>query len=339
MEKGRKAARLAALLLTAAVFLTALGTISHARSRQLQRGGVTGQCNDLALPYIEENTRLRRQITQISARVETIERVGSRMTVNIFVQCGENLYLRCYPIAKRYDAACVFVITEGEMVGKEGCITLAQYDELLAAGWTAALSLPEDQQEAEKYLEELKGAFDRMERPLPDAVYLKSGEFTKERTEYLISKGFRTILHEYQEEYFEGFAFLMEGADDPVYIPYLYLAQNKKVFPDYERITSEGGCCGLATRRVVYNNEFEADGGADPLLDSTVSVMGNVFEVVVAEFDYQRSEAEYRQECYDSFVVLAEEKEKLREQIADLQAERKRLNKEIVKIFQAQLEL
>lgn len=339
MKIGRKTVRLAALVLTALLFVLSVGVICHAGGKQLRRDEMTREYNALASPYIEENTRLLRQINQLKARVETIERVGKRMTVTIFTQCDTNLYERCYPIAKRFDTACVFVISGERMVGREGCITLAQYDELLAEGWTAAIALPLDGEAAQRDLEVLKRAFEDLDRPFPDAVYLTAEQFTEENNEYLKAKGFKTFLHEYQDEYYEGFEPWMEHSDDPVYIPYLYLAQNKKVFPEYERITSEGGCCALATRKAVYPNEFEDTGFADSMLDLGISVLGNVFEVTVAEFGYQRSVEEYRAETYASFVELAKEKEQLKGQIADLQTERRRLSGKIVEIFSTQLDI
>lgn len=339
MKRRRNAASLVALLLTASVLLASLVTVGYAQEQQQKKDVATAEHNVLARPYIEDNVLLARQITALKARIEKIERVGTRMSVTIFTHCSDNLYQRCYPVAERFDTASVFVIGDQQMVGREGCITLSQYDELILKGWVAALKIPLQRQEAESYLSGIEGEFAALQRPMPDAVYLEEGQFSEETVTFLKEKGFKTFLHPYEKEYFEGFDPQMSTVDDPVYIPYLYLAQGKKVFSEYERITSDGECCALATRMVVYPYEMEKLDAADPMLDSVVGTIGNVFDVLVAEFAYHRTVADYRAETYASFVALAEEKAELNGQIETLKTRREENNGRITEIFRSELAL
>ena len=90
---------------------------------------------------------------------------------------------------------------------------------------------------------------------------------------------------------------------------------------------------------MVYAHEFGGQSGADPALDSVVGVMGNVYEVVVAEFGYHRTVKDYRAQTYRTYSDLAEEKAALMAQIMEIREERKRLNGLIYEIYREELTL
>ncbi len=338
MKRGQNIGKIIAILLTLAVLGSTAGILTHAQAELRAQIGVVDEKERQAAPHIKRLEELAGQIRKLNGEVETLERVGTRMSLTVFTQCSANLYERCYPIAKMHGEAGIFVISGEQMIEREGCITLAQYDELISCGWEAAISLPQDLQAAEDYLTALREEFVGLERDFPRAVWFEEGTFVQQGVQYAKEQGFNTMLYQLTEPYAAELDTTMQSIEDPIYIPYLFLAQNKKVFPIFREYTDEGGSCALATRYVVYANEFALNSDrADPEQDSVVGVMGNVYEVVAAEFAYHRKPAEYRAELYDSYVVLAERKNEMYVQIEEIKAERKRLNALITEIFGAEL--
>ena len=339
MKKTRRSGKQVIALATtcAVLLLTFAGFLVYARTIEKYKKQILEEKSAQASEYVKESERITQEIEGLKVQIKRIERTGTQMSMSVFAQCTDNLYKDIFGISKNYKSAGTFVVTNDETVGAEGCITLAQYDEMLAAGWTPAVRAPLVKMDHREYLRAIKVHFEGLDREMPRAYYFPEGTFTKENLAMAIEEGFDTFFYRMEEPYAREINTEMKEAGDPVYIPYVFMSVNQKVFEKFDSIMSGGGCCALATRYAVSINGFNPGTENDPEYDSFIESVKDVYDTITAEYGYDRTVVEYRDETYAANVECVLQKNRLQEKIAELMRRRDELNAKIAEIYGSDL--
>lgn len=326
------------LIITAVVLLIAcVGVSMYSGDINRQKKQSLEEKSALAMEYIKETERITQEIESLKVQIKKMNRIGSQMSVAVFAQCTDNLYKDIFPISKSNKAAGCFVMTGEERVGEKGCITLAQYDELLSAGWTAAICAPKTKGNPEEYVSSIAAHLKKLDRDMPTTYYFPEGTFNKENLEFAKSKGFNTFFYMIDEPYAKEVNKDMATSEDAVYIPYVFMSVTQKVYERFDSIVSAGGCCSIATRYAVSTGGFSQNEDMDPEYDSFINSVKDMYDAVAAEYGCERTVAEYRAEVYAAKVELVKEKAMLQEQITALTLRREELNTLIVEIYGSDL--
>ena len=155
-------------------------------------------------PLERERARLRRELASLETDLTALLPNGSTIT----------------PVATELDAKLydvVFEIFEGkapeqpedtlklvgtmclspkELPGEEGQITMDQYYEMLAAGWSTALRVSKKEAESfDEYYSTMSGILAEIGIAMPDTVYFESGAYSFSLDDKLISLGFKNVFH------------------------------------------------------------------------------------------------------------------------------------------------
>jgi cell division protein FtsL len=327
-SKRQRVALVAALLsavLTVSVFFVYFQTVDRFKKQDIEEKNAQVQ------EYTREIERITQEIDAIKVRIKKLDHTGKQMSMAVFAQCTTNLYDDIFPVSKKTGG--VFVVNKEENVGLEGCITLAQYDEMLASGWTAAVSAPKTKITPQEYIDSMREHFESIGREMPRAYYFPVGTFTKEGLEFAVANGFETFLYCVDEPYADKVNTEMTEESDPVFIPYLFMSVSQKVFEKFDSITSGGGCCALATRYAVSRGEaYEKE------YDSFIANVKDVYDTITEEYKYVRTVKAYREEIYASKVTNVALKAELQSDIRELTVRKDELNRKIVEILGSELE-
>ncbi|MBQ7848019.1 MAG: hypothetical protein IJZ37_00920 [Clostridia bacterium] len=316
------------------VFLGALaGILEYGRIAEEEKKAQLAEMDAQAKPYVIEMESLRLKIEMIQREITELERTGTKMSMMVFNQCASNLYDEVYLYAQNTQSSSVFVVSGAEMIGKQGCISLAQYDELLSKEWVCAVGAPGKDQSLQEYLLALRGQFEALDRPFPTAYYFEKGMFTEENLNMLKEEGFQTFFYDISEPYIEQVDQTMTTLEDPVYISYMYASANLKIWSEYSQRMEAGDSCAIATRYAMRSGEFMSGGRADPQYDTVSTNLLDMYETLRHQYDYYRTLRAYREELYASYVDVVLQKQELLLQIEGIKEKREELNGIISDIY------
>lgn len=326
------------MLVALAVLLsTVVGFTVYSYTYMRQKQRMLEEKNAQVEEYNKQSTKISQEIDALKVRIKKIDRVGTRMSMTVFDQCTPNLYEVVLPIARVYESAGSFVVTEKETVGAEGCLTLAQYDELMMEGWTAAVRAPDAETDRKAYINAIRTHFESIGRDLPKAYYFPEGAFTEEELSFALKEGFNTFFYSIEDPYAEELVITVTDKEDPMYIPYMFMAESRAVFEKYATVMEDGGNCALSTGHVVSLSDINNSDVADRDFDSIIEKIKDVYDTLTAEFGYDRTVAEYRAEIYDAKVGLVPQRAQLQSEIDALVLRRDELKEKIAAVYGSEI--
>ncbi len=333
MEKN-KLIKLIAGIVAVIVFIGALvGIIAYGRIADDKKQEALDKMDAQAKPYVDELEALRLKIEMLEREITGLDQVGSKMSFMVYNQCASNLYDEVYLYAQRTNSGGVFVISGDSMIGKEDCISLAQYDELLSNQWTCAIGMPANAKSLKDYVSALRVQFEVLDRTFPTTYYFEKGTFTKENLDVLKAEGFQTFIYDIDESYIKKIDQKMTAVDDAVYVPYMYASAARKIWNNYSAHIESGKSCAIATRYVMRSGEFMEGGRAQAEYDTISTSLLDMYETIVEQFECYRTLEAYRQERYESFTQAELKKQELRSEIEAIQKRREALHEIVTDIY------
>lgn len=111
--------------------------------------GVQKEENKKAMQH-EKLYEQRRPLTvkqeQLQQEIETLEKNYEKskspnaVVQVIFTELNEQVYSQCYPIMKEYEYTGTLLLSDTQLPGQEGCMSMEQFQELMDAGWQVAVT-------------------------------------------------------------------------------------------------------------------------------------------------------------------------------------------------------
>lgn len=134
----------------------------------------------------------------------------------VFVQLDSALYTDAYPAMSEGEVKIVGVmaLSEDELPGGDGSITLAQYQELISVGWGNALYW-DGVGELKDYLDRMTCLLENIGIALPKSVIFASGTYSLTYDAVLWEYGIENAVHSGEEE----LAFVEKNEPDGIWHP------------------------------------------------------------------------------------------------------------------------
>lgn len=120
----------------------------------------------------------------------------------VFVEIDAELYTDVYPMMSaenEADLVGIVALSEDELPGMTGNISIDQYNELISAGWGNALYWNGEGELAD-FIERMQTLLGGMEIELPQNIIFASGVYTKAFDEILLQHGIENAVHSGEEE-------------------------------------------------------------------------------------------------------------------------------------------
>lgn len=120
----------------------------------------------------------------------------------VFVEIDAELYTDVYPMMSaenEADLVGIVALSEDELPGMTGNISIDQYNELISAGWGNALYWNGEGELAD-FIERMQTLLGGMEIELPQNIIFAGGVYTKAFDEILLQHGIENAVHSGEEE-------------------------------------------------------------------------------------------------------------------------------------------
>ncbi len=158
-----------------------------------------------AAPYKLEQVRYTTEMYNLERELYSMLPCGATMTM-VVTALDEMLYTTVYPIFKgtsRYNSkneslalVGTVCLSDTELPGGEGNITLEQFEELMDEGWTAAIHIDhKDASDLPGYLDKLAGELSALGISMPNTAYFISGAYNTDLDAALFNHGIRNVIH------------------------------------------------------------------------------------------------------------------------------------------------
>ena len=150
---------------------------------------------------IYENQMLINEKNQLDSVMEKELGNASFMSF-VFVEIDAELYTDVYPMMSaenEADLVGIVALSEDELPGMTGNISIDQYNELISAGWGNALYWNGEGELAD-FIERMQTLLGGMEIELPQNIIFASGVYTKAFDEILLQHGIENAVHSGEEE-------------------------------------------------------------------------------------------------------------------------------------------
>ena len=158
---------------------------------------------------LHDNQRLNNEKEKILLSIEKEFAVPSYMSL-LFVDLDPAIYTEAFPIMSKQsvdDVAIVGVLalSEDELPGLDGKLTLSEYNALTDAGWGSALYW-NGEKELDSFITDMELLLDGIGIDLPDSVVFAYGTYSSECDATLLSHGIGNAVHSGEENltYVEG---------------------------------------------------------------------------------------------------------------------------------------
>lgn len=143
--------------------------------------------NAQAQPLERRKWELQNELASLDADYKT--RTASQATEQlILLEVNAEVYTIVYPQMQGYQAAGVLALSQEEFPGREGKITLEQFDEMKEAGWTYCLAW-NGEEDLSDWLKDMRQLLAKEELQMPETVYFAEGTYFADADRILSSFG------------------------------------------------------------------------------------------------------------------------------------------------------
>ena len=90
-------------------------------------------------PLTVKQEQLQQELDAIEKNYEKSKSPNAVVQV-IFTELNELVYSQCYPIMQEYEYTGTLLLSDTQLPGQEGCMSIEQFQELIDAGWEVAIT-------------------------------------------------------------------------------------------------------------------------------------------------------------------------------------------------------
>lgn len=140
-----------------------------------------------------ERSEVERELKEVKQKLREIV-LGEGSFLLLFEESDERIYTEVLPILTEHDYVGVLALSPQSYPGKEGCITKAQFDELLSVGWETCLCW-EANTKIDDYLKEMEPVLKELDIECPTVIEAAARTYQPYKDEMLSDAGFTTVIH------------------------------------------------------------------------------------------------------------------------------------------------
>ncbi len=189
MEKENKwLIILALVLLAAALLITLLGVELQDRTEKEKRSDIL----ERAAPLEQERDALVARRDRMQRDYYDAVRAPATEQM-LFLELDPLLYEEAFPAMRERELSGVLGLSPQELPGKEGKITMAQFHEMLTAGWDLCLVCQESDFAA--WDRDMTELLNREGIDKPTAVYFPENAFHVSMEEEVLQAGYTVVVH------------------------------------------------------------------------------------------------------------------------------------------------
>lgn len=152
------------------------------------------QQRDMAAQTIRvEREKTEKELRQIEQLLKEVV-MGEGHFLILFEELDEALYTDALPILAERDYVGVMALSPQSYPGREGCITVEQFNELLSTGWETCLYWPKTM-ELGDFLEQMAPILEMLALERPTTMDVEGISYSHLKDEGLLKEGFTTVIH------------------------------------------------------------------------------------------------------------------------------------------------
>ena len=167
---------------------------------------------------LHEKQRLENERERILNSLDNEFSKPSYMSL-LFMNLDSAIYTEVFPIMSAQDEndialVGVMALSENELPGLVGKLTLSEYNALVASGWRSALYW-NGEKELGAFIDDMIATLDVLGMELPDSLVFAYGAYSSECDETLLSRGIKTAVHSGEE----GLSYVDASRPDGIWHP------------------------------------------------------------------------------------------------------------------------
>lgn len=148
-------------------------------------------------PYKVEQKKLQQQLEDLKDTYEE-DKLPRGTTQLLFTDLSDDIYKLCYPVMKECDFTGVLVVTNGQMPGDEGCMSVSHFKELISEGWSICIEWNEEILK-NKWWNNIRKSLKALDMEPGDVVYFPEGTYDKKYDTIAQQRGFSILVIEKAE--------------------------------------------------------------------------------------------------------------------------------------------
>ncbi len=157
------------------------------RAWQEERRSAEVECRDLErqIKLLEQNYK---ELTTAKATTQVL-----------FTDLNKDIYKECYPYMLKKGMAGTLAVNSSQFPGKEGCITVEQYQELVEKGWNVCVQW-ESSPSLESWWRSLQSEMVALNMNPNGVIYFPRGTYQTSLDKRLSRMGFQIVISEKEDE-------------------------------------------------------------------------------------------------------------------------------------------
>lgn len=157
---------------------------------------ISEQIEQELAPYNLEKEKIQTELEQLE--IDYDRELGKGTIVILFPNISEKIYTEFYPVFEKYGYKGALTVSLEQYPGKEGCLTVEQFRELLNAGWSYCIQWREDIP-LEKWVFNLKKSLYSLQVSASNVVHFPNGMYQRKYDRALAAFGFKAAAHHGEE--------------------------------------------------------------------------------------------------------------------------------------------
>ena len=148
-------------------------------------------------PFEVQRKKLERELEDLAAEYEA-DKLPKGTTQLIFTDLNEQIYSVCYPVMQTFEFTGVLALSSTQLPGKEGCMTLEQFHELIEAGWSICIQW-DSSDSVNRWWSAMQTSLKDLSLEAGDAIYFPKGSYEASLETRVRQLGFSVIIIEKEE--------------------------------------------------------------------------------------------------------------------------------------------
>lgn len=260
----------------------------------LSKKSVYGDAIDQAARPLRVERRRLEDEQKTLMQEQTQQRLGKGVITFVFTELSSKLYEKAFPVMDKNEYVGVLALSDQQFPGKEGCISIKEYQDLLDHGWKTCIYW-DAWTDFDTYMSDMKEQMKELGKDLPKIIYFAPDRYKDEYDKELEEYGFQIVVHHGEGEYS-----LITRADESKIWHIAALSWNRSGIKAYiNKVAQYGGALSLAVdfgdKRSGYDKE---------IFSNMCSYMQSLKERLIVT-DYQESRS-YRSSIGINMAIQSE---------------------------------